>query len=332
MRGIFWTIRYMKRTTLCPQSIYQFASKFTKKRKEHKHSRGRPREYDEALILTIAAVQNLYDLSFREALEFVEPHFHTLPCLSTFHYRVQTLSTEHVAHFLTFLGLELQGALCSNGKPLKYFIVDGTGFSFNDLYPMHYLRGTEVRKVHSHVRVLALVASNGTRRFVTGALSGGPYESEVVLAKHLVSRFTFTHHLPLLGDKPFDAIHFLQLVKERGCLPAVAIKETHRYGIRDPERAQSAKRQKRYGKKRTLIEGLFGNIKEKSTSHIRVFSQHIAEVYGLLRLALYNMYLLVTLEREGVVVIFRTGSYTTGTRAIVLKTPTKQGQIADEVQ
>jgi DDE family transposase len=300
----------MKRTTLCPNSIYQFASKFIRNIKKHKRGRGRPREYDEALILAIAAVQNLYDLSFREALEFVEPHFPTIPCLSTFHYRVQTLSTEHTGQFLAFLGLQLQDVLCNNGKPLKHFIVDGTGFSFNDVYPMHYLRGTEVRKVHSHVRVLALVASNGKRRFVAGVLSGGPYESEVVMAKQLVSRFAFRQRLPLLGDKAFDAIHFLQLVKEQGCLPAVRIKETHRYGIRDPERVQSAKREKRHGRKRTLIEGLFGNIKEKSTSHIRVFNQHIAEVYGLLRLALYNMYLLVTLERQGVgvVVIFRTGS------------------------
>jgi hypothetical protein len=201
--------------------------------------------------------------------------------------------------------------LCSDGKPLKYFIVDGTGFSFRDVYPLHYLRGTEVRKVQSHIRTLVLVASNGKRRFVIGALSGGPYASEVAMAKRLVSNFAFKRHLPLLGDKAFDATAFLELVKEQGCLPAVAIKETYRHAIRKPERALSAKREKRYGRKRTLIEGLFGNIKEKSTSHIRVFHQHIAEVYGLLRIALYDMCLLVTLKREGVVVyvIFRTGSF-----------------------
>jgi hypothetical protein len=299
----------MKRTTLCPQSIYQCASKFTKKTKVCKPGRGRPREYDEALILTIAAMQNLYDLSFREALESAESYTSHIPCLSTFHYRVQTISLENVRKFLAFLGQELQGILCGDGRPLKYFIVDGTGWSFRDIYPLRYLRGTEVRKVHSHVRTLALVASNGKRRFVIGAISGGPYASEVVMAKQLVGTFVFKRHLPFLGDKAFDAIAFLELVKKRGCLPAVAIKETHRYPIRDPERVQSAQREKRYGRKRTLIEGLFGNVKEKLTSHIRVFDQHIAEVYGLLRLALYDMCLLVTLTREGgVVVIFRTGS------------------------
>jgi hypothetical protein len=299
----------MKRTTLCPKSIYQFASKFTKKIKKQKRGRGRPRQYDEALILTIAAIQNLYDLSFREALEFVESYCPHIPCLSTFHYRVQTLSTERVSQFLAFLGLELQSTICDDGKPLKYFIIDGTGWSFRDVYPLHYLRGTEVRKVQSHIRTLTLVASNGKRRFVIGAISGGPYASEVVMAKRLVNNFAFKRHLPLLGDKAFDAIAFLELVKERGCLPAVAIKETYRHAIRDPERARSAQREKRYGRKRTLIEGLFGNVKEKLTSHIPVFDQHIAEVYGLLRLALYDMCLLVTLEREGVVVvIFRTGS------------------------
>jgi hypothetical protein len=213
--------------------------------KKQKRTRGRPREYDEALILTIAAMQNLYDLSFREVLEFVEPYTSHIPCLSTFHYRVQTLSLENVRKFLAFLGQELQGILCGDGRPLKYFIVDGTGWSFRDIYPLHYLRGTEVRKVHSHVRTLALIASNGKRRFVIGAISGGPYASEVVMAKQLVGTFVFRHHLPFLGDKAFDAVALLKLIKQQGCLPAVAIKGTYQYPIRDPERVQSAQQEKR---------------------------------------------------------------------------------------
>lgn len=297
----------MKRTTLCPEKIYQYAHEFSKTKKVF--ARGRPRTYDEALILAIAAVQNLYSFSFREALEFVGPRLKDTPCLSTFHYRVSHLSTERIEDFVTFLGLRLQSTFAKTGTPLKRYIVDGTGWSFHDIYPLHFRRGTEVRKTHSHVRTLTLVATTGRQRFVIGAHAGGPYASEVVLAKQLVSKFSFKKKLPLLGDKAFDAIEFLQLIKTRGGVPAIAMKETFRHEIRDPERAQSARKEKCYGKKRTLIEGLFGNVKEKDHSHIRVFDQHIAEVYGVLRLALYDMYLLVTLEREGVVVvIIRTGS------------------------
>ena len=210
--------------------------------------------------------------------------------------------------FIAFLGMELQKQFHTSGKKLKLFIVDGTGFSFNYIYPLQYLRGTEVRKVQSHVRALALVASTGKERFVIEAESGKAYTSEVKMTEKLLPQFSFKN-LPFLGDKAFDSINLLHLIKKQGALPAIKMKNTWRYGIKDPDRKKSQENEQKYGKKRTLIEGLFGNTKQKTTSHIRVFKESIAEMYALLRLALYDVYLLSSfLRKGGVWVIFRTAS------------------------
>jgi hypothetical protein len=68
--------------------------------------------------------------------------------------------------------------------------------------------------------------------------------------------------------------------------------------IRSPLRILSnrnAQNPKLYSK-RTLIEGLFGNVKHKLSSHIKVFKIRIAKLFSLLRLALFNMSVLVRLE------------------------------------
>lgn len=301
------------RKTISPKLIYHLACTFEKSHK-NKQGRGRPRQYSFPLVLTIASIQNLYDLSFREALEFSEDIFPYIPSLSTFHYRVSTLKPETMKEFIAFLGMELQKQFHASGKKLKLFIVDGTGFSFNDVYPIQYLRGTEVRKIQSHVRALALVASTGKERFVIGAESGKAYTSEVKMTETLIPKFTFKK-LPFLGYKAFDSINLLHLIKKQGALPAIKIKDTWRYGVRDLDRKKSQENERWYGRKRTLIEGLFGNTKQKTTSHIRVFKETIAETYALLRLALYDVYLLSSfLLKGGVWVIFRTASLNSLTR------------------
>ena len=44
-------------------------------------------------------------------------------------------------------------------------IADGTGFSYDNLYPLVYHRGTSIREVRSHVRVVVLtgVLEDGRR-------------------------------------------------------------------------------------------------------------------------------------------------------------------------
>ena len=288
----------MQRTLLKPKRIYHFAQSFIKQHKTNQR-RGRSRQYDDALILTIASVQNLYNLSFRESLEFVEDIFPDIPCVSTFHYRVNQVSPDLVSAFATHLGLAIQQAWHEQGDSVSQMIIDGTGFSFNDSYPLAYLRGTEVRKVQSHVRAIALVATNGKERFVAGVIQGKPYEGEIPLAKQLVSRFSFRPNLPFLGDKGFDSIEFIEQLTKQQCLPCIKVRETHRHAVRHHARLDSKENEKQHGQKRTLIESLFGNAKQKLTSHIKTKHMQLAQTYALLRLALFNMYYLVKVEKCG---------------------------------
>ena len=296
----------MQRTLLKPRKIYHFAQSFIK-HQGVAQKRGRPRQYDDTLILTIASVQNLYNLSFREALGFVDDIFAEIPCISTFHYRVNHIEPDLVSSFVTFLALQIQDRWQATGQVVDRMIIDGTGFSFNDIYPLTYLRGTEIRKVQSHVRAIALVATDGRERFVAGVIQGKPYEGEIPLAKQLVSRFSFRPNLPFLGDKGFDSVEFIEQLTKQQCLPCIKVRETHRHAVRHPARLDSKHNEEQHGQKRTLIESLFGNAKQKLTSHIKTSRLQLAQTYALLRLALYNMYYLVKIE-DRVWVVFRTVS------------------------
>ena len=59
----------MRRTTIKPKILYQLAKEYMHTLPRRMYPRGgRPRTYDDALILTIASIQNLNQYSFREAL------------------------------------------------------------------------------------------------------------------------------------------------------------------------------------------------------------------------------------------------------------------------
>ena len=109
----------------------------------------------------------------------------------------------------------------------------------------------------------------------------------------------------VLGDKGFDCIRLLEATTNRNCVPIIAIKEGSNFQIKDPLRLLSKKNaDSAVYKKRALIEGLFGNTKQKLTSHVRIFSQEIAKIFALLRFALFNMATLVAFEKAKIWIWF----------------------------
>src|SRR3990167_2123838 len=257
----------MRRTTIKPKRLYELAREYMALRHVpiSNPGGGRPREYDDALILTIACIQNLNSYSFREALEYCEDYFKELPALSTYHDRLALLTSDIAQGFVEYIGKQIQSTSKDNKKTSKekgrLFVVDGTGFSYHDIYPMKLHRGTEIRKIKGHGAVL--------------------------------------------GDKGFDSIALMTLIQSKGYVPVIPIKQYHRWSAQDPLRVQSDQNAtKPIYKKRTLIEGLFGNVKQKLSSHIRVFKTEIAKVFALLRLALLNVSVLVSIEKEAMIWIW----------------------------
>jgi len=78
-------------------------------------------------------------------------------------------------------------------------MVDGTGYGFRDRYALKWFRGTEVRLVQSHVRLVLLVAVDDKgKAVVLGGAVGPPYASEVELLRRILAR---------KGDRIYDSRH-----------------------------------------------------------------------------------------------------------------------------
>ena len=315
----------MRRTTIKPKRLYELAREYMALRHVpiSNPGGGRPREYDDALILTIACIQNLNSYSFREALEYCEDYFKELPALSTYHDRLALLTSDIAQGFVEYIGKQIQSTSKDNKKTSKekgrLFVVDGTGFSYHDIYPMKLHRGTEIRKIKAHVKIGALLGMAGQRRFVVSAKAGCAYRGDVPLVTPLLENLPKGHGA-VLGDKGFDSIALMTLIQSKGYVPVIPIKQYHRWSAQDPLRVQSDQNAtKPIYKKRTLIEGLFGNVKQKLSSHIRVFKTEIAKVFALLRLALLNVSVLVSIEKEAMIWIWFPNSATRDGQSCIYK-------------
>jgi len=290
----------MRRTSIKPKRLYELAKEYLAARPGRAYPEGgRPREYDDALILTIASIQNLNSYSFREALEYCEDHFKELPALSTYHDRLSGFTPEIAQGFIEHIGKKIKTIAKEAPKRGRFFVMDGTGFSYHDLYPMQLHRGTEIRKIRTHVKIGALMGLAGKKRFVISARAGPAYAGDTTLLQPLLE------DLPrgrgsVLGDKGFDSIRIMTTIQDKGYRPVIPIKRGRSLKcVREPLRIMSDRNaEKKIYRKRPLIEGLFGNVKQKLSSHVRIFKMRIAQVFALLRLALLNVSVLVGIEKR----------------------------------
>ncbi|MBM4177323.1 hypothetical protein FJ208_00775 [Candidatus Gribaldobacteria bacterium] len=78
---------------------------------------GRPKTSDDALILTIASIQNLNQYSFREALECCEDYFDNIPALSTYHELLAQFTSDIAQGFVEHTGKKVISL--SKDKTLK---------------------------------------------------------------------------------------------------------------------------------------------------------------------------------------------------------------------
>ena len=124
----------MRRTIFSLEDIYNFLIKFLLY-EEGISRRGRPRRCSDAFILSLFLFQILRGYSYRETLEEASRIFPKVPSLSDYHYRVKRLPKVLLQDVLN----EIAQKIGVSGTQL--LIVDGTGFSFNDVYPLRMYRG-----------------------------------------------------------------------------------------------------------------------------------------------------------------------------------------------
>ena len=119
--------------------------------------------------------QTLYDLSYREVLEIASHESFSVPALSVYHYRVKKLDEGPLQKLVEKSGKVL---FQKNLEEWESLMTDGTGFGFGQKDVLHWLRGTEVRQVQFHVRLVALIAVDAKRRaIVLSCTADGPYSS-----------------------------------------------------------------------------------------------------------------------------------------------------------
>jgi hypothetical protein len=228
----------MRRTAIKPKHIHASARHYLRSRPKHAPSPlgGRPREYDDAVILTIACLQTLHQFSLREALEFSEDYFAEVPTLSTYHCRLERIPPDIAQGFIIYLGERIRSQ--KNARNVRFFIMDGTGFSYDDCYPMQFYLGTDIRKLQAHVKAVVIAGVCGKRRFVVSAATGPPYASETKLVQPLPENLTASGAY-VLGDKGFNSRLILATICAKKCRPVIAVKTNKRYRNIDPLRIRS---------------------------------------------------------------------------------------------
>jgi len=288
----------MRRTAIKPKRLRQLAQEYLSARPvpPPNPKGGRPRVYDDALILTIACIQNLNQYSFREALEYCEDHFGELPALSSYHERLSKFSSDTAQEFREFVGEKIKTTTKDAPQRGRVFVMDGTGFSYHDVYPMKLHLGIEIRNIKTHVKIAALMGLVGQRRFVVSAKAAGSYAGETGLIQPQLEALPVGRG-SVIGDKGYDSAKIMMTIKEKGYRPVIPIKRRRGFLPKNPLRIESDENaHKRIYRKRPLIEGLFGNVKQKLSSHIKIFKLEIAKTFALLRFALLNVSVLVGAE------------------------------------
>ena len=273
-------------------------------KEETKPQRGRPKKYSDAFILAIRVYQQARRYSIREVLEEVESLGWEVPVPSNYIYRVDKLGVQLVERFVAYLGEKLRQVM--NIRFSWYGAIDGTGFSYESLYPLNFYRGKEVRYVSSHVRAVVLVGIHGKRvAYIAAVALGKAYASEVKLAERMI-RECKERGMPikirrLLGDGVYDCIRLMEELESLGIKPVIRLGEENLYEkAKHPVRKASGQRASNWKvyKKRKLIEGLFGEIKQKHTSHVYDVIEKRAQIDAGLRFAVWNLYRLIVEEKK----------------------------------
>ena len=274
--------------------------------------KGRPPKYSDETILLMLFLQVIWQLSFREVEDFTVRILgrENVPDFSTYYYRLKHLPPLLLIDFLNFLSSKL---LRKYHKQIATLIFDGTGFKYNELYPLKILKGREIKRVKGHVKTVILSAHlRSGKRFIVSLSCGGSYSSEVKLAQEVLN-FVFQSNTvyrylkgkPILGDKAYDSEEFINELLLLGFKPYIKVRESFRRKVVSPVRKlckRLVEGDELY-KKRGMVEGIFGEIKQALGSYERTKDFQIAQLFVIAKFCVFNLCILVF-----VIQIFQTAS------------------------
>ena len=267
--------------------------------------RGRPKKYSDAFIMTLIVYQEAHSLSVREVLKEASKFFKDVPVPSNYLYRRARIRPQFMEAFIEWSTT----LILQNGRfSLKCMYIDGTGFKYDDLYPMKYERGTRIREVKSHVRAVVVVADFGKvgRRRLKGivAIKTGPaYASEIKLAEEIYNGWAEVGPPGnvLVGDALYAVKRHILELEAMGVEAHFKVrKDTLRSRIRDEVLLRMRERVKKgkYYRRRSNIESVFSEIKQKMSSTLRTRDENSARVMMLARFAAWNIYMVLYAQKH----------------------------------
>ena len=121
-----------------------------------------------------------------------------MPALGTLLYRLQTIPDARWHALLNWLALQgIAREVVEVPFEVPVVLVDGTGVGFDTPFDAQFRRGSEIRRIRSHVKAVVLVYCRGGCRWVVGVSLGGAYADEGRLLRERLR----VHGSGLVGDR-----------------------------------------------------------------------------------------------------------------------------------
>jgi len=297
----------MRRIFISSRKLLTLTKQFMKSynRKHKKKKWGRPYKYPEYYILYLMLIARLHNLSIRDTLRYARGIIpkeirkdagRKVPVVSNYWYRMVKMDKEIIEEFMIYVARRYLKK--AGEEAYIYAIIDGTGFSYKEIYPMKFYRGEKIKKIKNHVKIVIMAAFNKEWRkgIVIGIKSGRGYSSEIRLAKEMKIGYEGWEYL--LGDKAYDDKKWMKRWIEKEKEVLIGIRE----GIWQKVKDETRKRVKEKVEKseiyryRWRIENVNGNVKEKMGRHIRVKNEEIAEKMAMIGYLLYNIYMFCEIQ------------------------------------
>ena len=253
-----------------------------------KKKRGRPKKYKESLIYFALAFKIIRNLSYRD-LEYQLKElnlFDKVPNFSSMFYRFNKLNELIIGYFIKKIA-----GLIKLIENISYSIIDATGFGFDESFNLKMLRGEELRKIKSHIRLEAIVGvSERNYTFIDGFYLDKAYSNENKMLFELLKNYSFSSKF-VLADALYSTNKLAKFLIDKLLIPIIPTKNTFRQKIKNHYRLKLKEYYEKYKllyKKRNLIENTFAKIKISFGDKENTKNPNFAKKFILMKLLLLN--------------------------------------------
>lgn len=265
--------------------------------KSQNTKRGRPKVYEDYIIISALLIKTLENLSLRDLEERLKELFPKVPDFTTLHYRLKKLSKSHLEELIEKTAQEILKVL--QAKELHCLIADGTGFGYADSYFLRSKRGKELREVKAHIKTEVLVGVVRGKSFVVGVKAEEAYSDENRLLKEMLKKM-FLRAKYFMGDAYYGkSVEVLKRIRELGMKAIVPVRDSMRMKVKNSYRRWAKRNYEEhkevYKRYRYRVEQVIGVVKNLFGDRERVYEFHLGCLYVLGRFASYNLMVLVEL-------------------------------------